>query len=637
MFGDNMVLQREKPVSVWGTGDPGLELKVRIGEEENLTTVGGDGEWNATLNPMTAGGPYTLTVQSEEETIEFENVMIGEVWLCSGQSNMQFTTSAVADADSEIQKAADYPEIRLFLVQKFGADAPKENPNGKWEVCSPDTIGDFSAVAYFFARDLKISPALKDIPIGLIDSSYGGTMVEAWMSTETLSSRFPDEDLRNSFFGWKPTTMYNGMIAPLIPFQLRGFLWYQGESNCGRPEQYGRLFPGMINNWREAWGQPELPFIFVQLPNYADSFDNSYFTWIREIQHEVAKEVPGTGMAVTIDTADGYDVHPKTKRAVGLRLSLIARNTVYGEDIACSGPVYKSHEIAGSKVRVKFDHADKGLANDNRGPLRGFATAGSDKQFWYADAEIEKDTVILTSPHVPKPQYVRYAWEADPHADLYNTDGLPAAPFRTDTFPRDDFEIYLVPNPRKIITSHYEALVDGYSWLQSLKSGGNEFLEPMNVSGMPGAFYFTFWGPSRLVHMKQLGPAKLFAEMDASKILYEFFDNHITITLNNDTTQDVSYLFILSNDIKAAKGDDEIIRAMPLKGEHKATTWYCGDRALEIIGEGKLKYPLNSQINNQSWETRLKAHEKQEIQLRLRKIESDELSKIDSILKKQTP
>lgn len=633
MFSDNMVLQRDKPIIIWGVGEPGAEIILQLAEQRKNIIINQTGKWSITFDPLPAGGPHQLVIKSGTQKIELQNVMVGEVWLCSGQSNMQWKTADVANAEEEIRQASNYSDVRLYLVPKSGADQPREIINAYWQVCSPETVGEFSAVAYFFARELKSSPLLKNVPIGLIDASYGGTMVEAWISSDTLRSRFPDEELRVSLFGWKPSSMFNGMIAPVVPYQIRGVLWYQGESNCGRPEQYGRLFPAMIENWREAWKQPDLPFLFVQLPNYAEKIDGLHFTWLREVQQKVAQRVPHTAMAVTIDTDMGYDLHPKNKRDVALRLALLARNKVYGENIPCSGPVYKSHTIVDDTVRVLFDNTEGGLINKNCGPLRGFAIAGEDGVFWYADASIHGDEVWLRHSRVPAPRYVRYAWEGNPQADLYNVADLPAAPFRTDNFPPQDLELYLVPPSRTFNTSFYEILIDGNSWVLGLKVKGEEFLEPMAMSGVPGCFFPSFWGPLRLIHIKPLGPNLLFAEMETATMFFEFFEDRMQWTLTNKTDEELSFCTIFNKEIKAVKTEEDKIYRLPISGKYKQTTWYGKNNALRIDGEGTLRYPYDNRVENQTLEMRLKPKETRRIKITVGAITSDDRAKISNLLR----
>ncbi len=633
MFSDNMVLQRDKPIIVWGTGKTGDKITVSIDEIKKTAEVDKDGCWRILLEPLSAGGPFQVSISTHDKTIKFENVMVGEVWICSGQSNMQWRTADVLNAEEEIQKATDYADVRLYLVPKFGADHPRKRLDTQWNICSPETAGEFSAIAYFFARELKNSPTLKNVPIGLIDSSYGGTMVEAWISSETLQTHFPDEELRDSLFGWKPSSMYNGMIAPLIPFQLRGFLWYQGESNCGKPAQYARLFPAMIESWRKAWDQPDIPFILVQLPNHAEKIDGFHYTWLREAQDKTAKNVHNAYMAVTIDTSDGYDLHPKDKRDVAYRLALIARNKVYGEDVPCFGPVYKHHEIIDSKVRVAFDHVEGRLVNKSGENLRGFSLAGADGRFWYADATIDENQILLNCPRVASPKYIRYAWEGNPDADLYNDAALPAAPFRTDTFPVEDMEIYLIPASRSFTTPHYEVLVDGNGWVLNLKVKGQEFLEPLDSSGMPGCCFFNFWGATRLLHIHEVGPQQMFAEIETASILFEFFEDNMKWTLHNKLNQALSYFIIFSDDVEAVKVEDERIQPCPLKGEYKDTTWYKKDAALRIVGDGIFRQPLNEKIFNQVWELPLKAEETKEIELSVRTVTDNEQKQLNELKK----
>ncbi len=449
LFCDNMVIQQGIPVPVWGTAEPGEDVAVSIAGQRKTAKAGSDGRWMVRLDPLKAGGPHEMTVGP----VTIRNVLVGEVWICSGQSNMEMSVRSSANAQAEIA-AADYPKIRLFTVPRRPADSPQKEVAGSWKECGPETVPGFSAVAYFFGRELH--KAL-NAPVGLIHTSWGGTAAELWTSRRVLEA---DGGLKSLFEahqrrlknyeeaarkaqaegkqaprkpGPGPAQLYNGMIAPLIPYAIAGAIWYQGESNAGRAAQYRKLFPAMIRNWREDWGQGDFPFLFVQLANYmARKQEPSESRWaeLREAQLDTLS-VPKTGMAVIIDVGDAKDIHPKNKQDVGRRLALAARRVAYGEDIVYSGPLYDSMKVEGSKARISFKHVGGGLVARGE-KLVGFSIAGGDKAFVWAEARIEGDTVVVWSDRVEKPAAVRYAWADNPECNLYNKEGLPASPFRTD-------------------------------------------------------------------------------------------------------------------------------------------------------------------------------------------------------------
>ena len=623
LFTDHMVLQQKQDITIWGTANTGGEVTVALEGRVAKSVADKEGKWKVVLPSLKAGGPYELTI-SGEDTLTLKDVMVGEVWICSGQSNMEMPLagkwSTVNNFEQEVADA-NYPDIRLLVVKKEMANRPKEDFTSQgWEICSPETVGKFSAVGYFFGRDIYKNI---DVPIGLIETSWGGTVVEAWTSAEALKKIpefvdtvkaieadmrtdeeraieqkrkqqvWPDKigeiiinsgtwkhgyqnadynisqwktmnlpttwemageekvdgvvwfarsvnipaswagkeltlslgkindydftwfngvkvgrgvdvaDMRNykipaelvkagrnritvevldigasgGLYGpademklshgnksipltgkWKyqiepvkidvselpekpdqnlgvnrPTVLYNAMINPLLNYGIQGAIWYQGESNAERAYQYRYLFKTMINNWREDWKEGDFPFYFVQLANFMRVKDEpAEASWaeLREAQ-TMALELPNTGMAVTIDIGDAIDIHPHNKQDVGNRLALIALHDTYGLDIPYSGPMYSSMKIEGNKIRIKFEHADKGLVAKG-GKLKGFAIAGKDKKFCWADAEISGDEVIVWSSKVSDPVAVRYAWAANPVCNLYNGAGLPASPFRTD-------------------------------------------------------------------------------------------------------------------------------------------------------------------------------------------------------------
>ncbi len=607
IFSDNMVLQRGVNASVWGTANPGEKIVVEINGLVSSTQATADGKWMVRLPEFTAGGPYELIVKGENE-VKFKDVMFGDVWVASGQSNMAFRLESSNNGAEEVKNAND-PDIRLFYVPRRVGKTPKEDlEGGQWDKCTPEVAKGFSAVAYFFGRELR-----KDlnVPIGLINCNWGGTPAEAWTSAEMLKA-LPDfkdrvieleqgpnweddiaaneqrnkeksEIINSSFNGlekgvhkvnynstdwpvviapnweeeldgviwmrkvleipkefkgkelkfdlgriaykatvyfnevelgsttapyfaeytvpaklvksgknviavralhfwanmnfegpedrmklyapsgavlenlagpWKyktglepafpeikgyshyPASLYNGMLHPIIPFGIKGVIWYQGESNAGRAYQYRALFQSMIEDWRIRWGMNYFPFLFVQLANYMDipaQPKEDDWAELREAQL-MALRLPNTGMAVTIDIGEMFDIHPKNKQDVGRRLALAARKIAYGEDVVYSGPIYKSMEINGNEIEIAFDHVANGL-NAKGEKLTGFQIAGKDKKFYWANAMIVGGKVFVSSDKVKAPVAVRYGWAINPECNLYNKNGLPASPFRTDNWP----------------------------------------------------------------------------------------------------------------------------------------------------------------------------------------------------------
>jgi sialate O-acetylesterase len=604
IFSDNMVLQRDMNSPVWGTANPGEQVTVTIDGFSTATKAGPDGTWKVYLPVFKAGGPYTLTVKGENE-ITFSDVLFGDVWVASGQSNMEWRLENANNGAQEVNDA-NYPQIRLFYVKKrVGKDPKGDLDDGQWEKCMPETAKGFSAIAYFFGRELH-----KDlsVPIGLINCNWGGTVAEAWTSSEILKS-LPDfegqvvnleggpnweEDLEanaqrgnekqkiiaeskngieegvaeinystndwptvitpnweenlegvvwlrklieipNEFKGkelkfdlgridnvatvyfnevelgtiyapkfsgfvvpaklvksgknvitvralhrwgklnfqgpeermklyapngavledlsgpWKyktglepafpevigyqnyPASLYNGMLYPIIPFGIKGAIWYQGESNAGRAYQYRSLFQSMIEDWRIQWGQGYFPFLFVQLANYMDIPEqpkDDDWAELREAQ-AMALRLPNTGMAVTMDIGEQFDIHPRNKQEVGHRLALAAKKVAYDQDVISSGPLYRSMEINGDEIEIAFDYVGKGLMTQGD-KLKGFQIAGKDKKFYWADAQIVGGEVFVSSDKVKEPVAVRYGWAINMDCNLYNKNGLPASPFRTD-------------------------------------------------------------------------------------------------------------------------------------------------------------------------------------------------------------
>ncbi|MDO8589368.1 MAG: sialate O-acetylesterase [Armatimonadota bacterium] len=431
LIGEGMVLQRGSPVRLWGWADEGEKVSVSFRGQSVSTTATG-GKWVVTLKPGKAGGPFALTI-SGANRMELKDVMVGDVWICSGQSNMQWDL-AQANAAAEIPKSTN-PMIRLFSVPRVTARRAADDVASTWQACVPETAAHFSAVGYYFGRDLQ--KALK-VPIGLIDSSWGGTSIEPWTSRSYLQSTTDLKDIVKRYreigpaSQWPPGVLYNTMIAPLTRFPIKGVIWYQGESNAPRAEDYCQLLPAMIRNWRADWGVGDFPFLIVQLTAWSPPGYPNDTSWagIREAQLFASRTLPNVGLAVTIDVGDKDDVHPKNKEPVGRRLALAARGIAYREKVEYSGPMYKSMRAAGGTIILRFRHVGRGLTAT--GPtLKGFEIAGADGKFAPADAVIKGDTVVVSSQAVPTPVTVRYGWANYPDGNLANKDGLPASPFRT--------------------------------------------------------------------------------------------------------------------------------------------------------------------------------------------------------------
>ena len=473
LIGDGMVLQQGIKAPVWGTADDGEEITVTF-EDQKHTTTAKDGKWSVDLDPLKAGGPHELTIAGKN-TIHVKNVLVGEVWICSGQSNMEMPLVGTADAQKAIA-ASENPKIRLFVVPHTAAGTSQANVAGEWKECGPKTVGGFSAVAYYFGRDLN--KAL-DVPVGLIETNWGGTVCEAWTSREALDA-VPDlkyladksdkgikgalDDYLKVLDKYReqvakardegkeppappappalaknpnafPSSLYNGMIAPLIPYAIKGAIWYQGESNAGRAAEYRTLFPTMIKDWRERWHEGDFPFLFVQLaPWNAGNPEGLPWAELREAQLLTSQKVPNTAEAVITDVGDLQDIHPKQKEPVGARLALAAEALAYGKKVEYSGPVYEGLKVEGNKAILSFTHTGGGLVAKG-GPLQGFTIAGDDHKFVKAEAEIRDDHIEVSSKEVGKPVAVRFGWANFPVVNLFNKDGLPATPFRTDDLP----------------------------------------------------------------------------------------------------------------------------------------------------------------------------------------------------------
>lgn len=476
LFSESMVLPREHTV-IWGTANPGEAVLASIAKTSGTTIAAEDGSWKIHLKGLKPGGPHDLVVTAGN-TITLTDVIIGDVWLASGQSNMEWPLSKTSAAAEEISRA-DHPNVRFYVLRRKTSTEPLPEPEGRWVRCTPETAGGLSGVAYYFATET--SATLK-IPIGIIQNAYGGTPAEAWTPLEAIRANpnlaiieprwarivaeYPEKKAAfdDALARWEkdaatakaeqkqppprplpptdpqgphaPASLYNALVHPLLPFPIKGVIWYQGEANTGRAPEYFDLLTTMIRSWRNAWGNQTLPFHQVQLAGFMPRKPqpgDSNWALIREAQRRVA-QAPHNGLASAIDIGEENDIHPGNKRDVGLRLAALALSKTYGiPKIPAKYPEFESIKIVKNVARVTFKNAD-GLKDKNGKPLEGFAIAGDDAVFRWADAKLEGKTVALSHPDVPKPVAVRYAWADFPATDLVNAAGLPALPFRTDAW-----------------------------------------------------------------------------------------------------------------------------------------------------------------------------------------------------------
>ncbi|MCB1278514.1 sialate O-acetylesterase [Prosthecobacter sp.] len=495
IFSDGMVLQQMQLVRVWGTGEVGEDVKVTFGDQTHSSVTDPAGQWSVTLNPMNANATPADLVVAGKNTITIKNVLVGEVWICSGQSNMQWTVQQAGKAEEEIA-AANHPQIRMFNVERSPSMTPQSDCKGAWKEATSANVGDFSAVGYFFGRHLH---QVLHVPVGLINTSWGGTRIEAWTSREALEERpcasemladwkdyvakwdGPKEQaaFEKRLADWKelvkkidaenaklpadkkktkpqaprpsddptktphhPSVLFNGMVAPLVPYGVKGVIWYQGESNQKRAFQYQELLPTMINDWRKQWVDA-FSFYIVQLASFgngrpATTDAGVADTWaeLQEAQTLTAQTLDKCGIAIINDIGEEKNIHPKNKQEVGRRLALWALAKDYGKNgTEFCGPLYHSSVVEGDKVRIQFEHAGSGLKTRDGGELKHFQITGADQKWVWAKAKIEGNEVVVWNEFVPQPVGVRYAWASWPEgANLVNAEGLPASCFRTDDF-----------------------------------------------------------------------------------------------------------------------------------------------------------------------------------------------------------
>ena len=435
-FGDHMILQQQTDAAIWGQDDPGTQIVISTNwGSDNTTIADSTGAWRTTLKTPEAGGPYEIKVQGSE-VVMFKNVLIGEVWICSGQSNMQMSLKGYygqpINGGNDAILESKNPMIRLFNTTRNASLVPLNDVEGSWAEAAPGTAADFSATAYFFGKRLY---DILGVPIGLIHTSWGSANSETWMNAKSLSEfenieipkAIPDRLPQQG-----PSLLYNAMLHPFIGYAIKGAIWYQGESNRLRAEEYKKIFPAMISNWRVDWNQGDFPFYFVQIAPF--NYGNSNAAFLREAQLFTMNTVPNTGMVVTQDIGECNDIHPKEKKIVGDRLALWALAKDYKlSGFGFSGPVYKSMEQKHNEIIISFDYAELGLSS-YRQALDGFEIAGNDRKFIPAKAKIVRGKIVVWSDEIVKPEAVRYAFKNCGIGNLYNVSGLPASSFRTDSW-----------------------------------------------------------------------------------------------------------------------------------------------------------------------------------------------------------
>lgn len=476
LISQGIVFQRDRPVRIWGRAEPGENVEVTLAGRMASTQAGNDRMWALDLLPLPAGGPYVLLVRGQNR-IEIENVYVGEVWVASGQSNMEWLLRETTGAADEIA-ASQNEGIRIFKIKRTVADEVQTDVSGEWRAAAPATSGGLTAVGYYFAKFIQ---EILGVPVGIIDSTWGATPAAAWTPRGDLEGDpelagfiqrfeeacrvFPERNAayQDKLAVWQaqagttptreqtrakpqppagpghystPAGLFNGMIAPVTPMRIRGVIWYQGETDATRAATYRKLFPTLIQSWRREWQLPEMPFLYVQLASYIarrDTAAGSPWAELREAQLRTLA-LPHTGMAVAIDIGEADDIHPRNKREVGRRMSLLARAQVYGESLEAFGPVFVEAKPAKGAVSLRFSHAGGGLRTSDGKPVRGFVIAGEDRKFVPADAAIKGDEIEVSGP-IQNPVAVRYGWAENPSTNLVNAAGLPASPFRTDDWP----------------------------------------------------------------------------------------------------------------------------------------------------------------------------------------------------------
>ena len=467
VFADNMVLQRDAELRVWGEADAGDSVKVTFNGVTKESRVEDNGEWLLRLPNQSAGGPFEMTISSAGNTIEFKNILVGDVWVASGQSNMEWRMEKSEDGQADLEKGISNSNIRIFIANRSTTMEPQEHIEAEksWVAANSSDLRYFSAVAWYFAEYIQKNTS---VPVGIIQSARGGTRVNTWISHEANSKlskysyyqrafqkylKANPGDYKENYKKWKkgelktqpkdpmhyyPGGYFNGMIAPLQPLSIKGVIWYQGETDRSKHELYKEYFMALIKDWRQGFQNDQLPFIYVQLPKFLYKartpkvYDGNFYPYIREAQQS-ALELPHTAMAITIDTGTKDDIHPPLKKTVGERLAIAAMGVAYNLNDHYMGPIVNNIAINENRFEVSFDHVAKGLEFKGS-QLKGFSVAGQDGVFVYATATISGSKVLVEAESIHEPKFIRYAWAGYPDSNLYNSAGLPASPFRNDKF-----------------------------------------------------------------------------------------------------------------------------------------------------------------------------------------------------------
>ncbi len=431
IFSSHLLLQRDVENPLWGTADPDEKLSVKLDDLSIAAQAGPDGHWAVKLPATAAGGPHKIVIEDSagDNKITLGDVLFGELWVCSGQSNMEMNLNSTDQAQQDVA-AADHPQIRLFTTPHLRADQPQDDCQGRWTHCTPTSAAGFSATAYYFGVDVQKALG---VPVGLVHTSWGGTPAESWTPRPALEAQ---PTLK--YMAGGGSQLYNGMIHPLTRLPIAGCIWYQGEANVGRAAQYHKLFPVMIEAWRQAWHQPKLPFYFVQIAPFRYNADSGLAcAELWDAQFQTMQTVPDTGMAVVTDSLSLDDIHPRNKRICGQRLALWALAKTYGKTgLVYSGPIFKQAQaelqVDADTIRLSFDSVGSGLASRDGKPLSDFTIAGTDQRFVRATAVIDGDTIVVHADGLSKPAAVRFGWNEAAEPNLINKEGLPASPFRTD-------------------------------------------------------------------------------------------------------------------------------------------------------------------------------------------------------------
>lgn len=548
---NGMVFQRGKPIPLSGSASSNSALTITFASQTQSAKADANGHWSLTLPAMDAGGPFTLTASSGGQSAAIHDVLIGDVWICSGQSNMQMGLAEAISGENTIAELSRQTTIRFLEVPRGGADSPQQGINAEWKHGSPETLAKFSAVGGFFAEHLHRESSLANVPLGIINSSFGGTSIEAWSPADSLTD-IPKDQICGSMFGIPPGALFNNMIHPLFARPIKGVLWYQGEANAGQPGLYVKLLRNLMDQWRKGWHQPDLPFLIVQLPAFDGTMGGLDFGWLREAEIQACTGFPNAWSAVTYDTTDGFDLHPKEKEEIGGRLALVAKREVYGIKVNAHGPRMQKVEISGKQMTVTFDQEVKASKGDS---AHGFAIAGDDVDYRFATAKVRGNKVLLEAEGVARPKTVRYAWGGLTNADLTGNDGLPAYPFRSDTFPPESIVFQPMPAFQKIETPVYQLETGSAGRIASLVIRGKQFLsnEPNGGASVPGG-----WGYRNLALTTVLGPRRLALSDNAVSLEVACLPNEMKWTLSSRNNDPVDLHIQLSSDVRIQADGDTV-------------------------------------------------------------------------------